>query len=119
MKNFGKLLDSMLKEAGADKRTSGQTVRLHRKRFEMTLKELEEVTGLRESNLSAIENDKIEMTPHYAEIFAAAFGVSPSSLLYPNGQSEKTKELAEVERRMNKYVRRTFGLASKRKKVAV
>lgn len=105
MKDFGKLLDDIMKENKWET-TSGLLVRAHRKRFDMTLKDLEEVTGIKESNLSAIENDRIAMTPHYADILAAAFGVSPASLLYPAGAPKK-KELAEVARRMAKYLRRS------------
>ncbi len=67
----------------------------------MTLKEVEEVTGIRESHLSAVENGKIEMTQHYAEVFAAALGLHPTAFLYPRGEFKKSKELQSVERRAN------------------
>ncbi len=51
------------------------------------------------SNLSAIENDKIELTRHYAEILGATLGIHPSSLLFPEGSNYKTKELKAIERK--------------------
>lgn len=99
MPSFGKSLDDMLEQLGAEEPTPGNTLRVHRKRFEMTLKELEDVTGIKEANLSSLENGRIEMTPHYAEIFAAAFGLHPTIFLYPKGDFSKTKELALVQKR--------------------
>jgi transcriptional regulator with XRE-family HTH domain len=72
----------------------------------MTLKEVEEVTGIRESHLSAIENGKIEMTQHYAEVFATAFGLHPTVFLYPDGEFRKTKKLEAIEKRARKYIER-------------
>jgi hypothetical protein len=35
----------------------------------LTLEAMEKITGIRDNNLSAIENDRIEMSQHYAEVF--------------------------------------------------
>jgi antitoxin HigA-1 len=59
-----------------------------------TLKDLEDVTGVKESNLSALENDRIEMTSYYAERLGAALGIHPSLLLYPEGWVKVTPEMA-------------------------
>lgn len=99
-------LRKLLEELGAGKETPNETVRTFRKGLGMTLKEVEEVTGIRESHLSAIENGKIEMTQHYAEVFAAAFGLHPTAFLYPRGEFKKSKELQSVERRAKKYIER-------------
>lgn len=50
-------------------------------------------------NLSAIENDKVDLTKHYAEILGAALGIHPGSLLFPNGYYEKSKEILAIERK--------------------
>ncbi|PWU17875.1 MAG: hypothetical protein C5B49_08155 [Bdellovibrio sp.] len=102
MVSFKELLD----ELGAGAATPSESVRLFRKGLGMTLKEVEEVTGIRESHLSAIENGKIEMTQHYAEVFAAAFGLHPTAFLYPRGEFKKSKELESIERRAKKYITR-------------
>lgn len=118
MPSFRKLLDGYLKESGFQE-TPGAMVRVHRKRFGLTLKELEEVTGIRESNLSAIENDKITMTPHYAEIFAVTFGMHPIEFLYPQGEPEQTTELTAVGKRMDKYIKRGFQEPTKKGRAVV
>ncbi len=99
-------LKKLLEEFGAGETTPNETVRVFRKGLGMTLKEVEDVTGIRESHLSAIENGKIEMTQHYAEVFAAAFGLHPTAFLYPSGEFKKSKELDAIERRAKRYIDR-------------
>jgi transcriptional regulator with XRE-family HTH domain len=77
----------------------GELLRALRKRDGFTLKDMEEITGIKESNLSAIENGHVEMTQHYAEIFAAALDVQPTLFLYPSGKFAKDKRLLDVERK--------------------
>lgn len=115
MRDFKKLLNEIAKENDWDITSPGLVVRAHRHRFALTLKELAEVTGIRETNLSSIENGRIEMSPHYAEILGTAFGVSPATLLYPNGSPKKTRELEAVAKRMRKYVKRAFGPSARTK----
>jgi transcriptional regulator with XRE-family HTH domain len=83
--------------------TSGEMLRALRKREGLTLEEMEEITGVRDNNLSAIENDRIEMSQHYAEVFAAALDVHPMIFLYPNGKFKKTSELRKIEKRAAKF----------------
>ena len=75
--SFGKLLNELVKEEASP----GDMLRAFRKRDGFTLKDMEDITGIRESNLSAIENGRIAMTQHYAEIFAAALDVHPTAFL--------------------------------------
>ena len=112
MPSFRKLLE----EFGADVTSPSETVRTFRKGLGMTLKEVEEVTGIRESHLSAIENGKIEMTQHYAEVFAAVFGLHPTAFLYPGGNFKKSHELQAIERRAKKYIARARPEIRPRKK---
>ncbi len=109
-------LKQLLNELGTVETTPSASVRLFRKGLGMTLKEVEEVTGIRESHLSAIENGKIEMTQHYAEVFAAAFGLHPTAFLYPRGEFKKSKELESIERRARKYIARARPETKSRKK---
>ncbi len=67
------------------KTTPGKVIRAVRKNFNITQQELAEVTGIAETNLSAIENDKIEIGVKRAVLIAAALGIGPSGLLFPNG----------------------------------
>jgi transcriptional regulator with XRE-family HTH domain len=87
--------------------TPGELLRAFRKRDNFTLKDMEDITGIRESNLSAIENGNIVMTQHYAELFAAALQVHPSLFLYPNGEFAKDERLLEIERKAK--LRRKLG----------
>lgn len=101
----------LLNELDPTELTPGRLIRSIRKNFSLTLKEIEGLTGIKEPNLSAIENDKMELTKKTAEIIAVALGVHPSSLLFPNGFFKKTKELREIERK-------SVALRGKKKRVA-
>jgi transcriptional regulator with XRE-family HTH domain len=101
----------LLNEIDPSELTPGILVRSIRKNFGFTLKEIEELTGIKEPNLSALETDKMEMTKHYAEILGAALGVHPSSLLFPNGFYAKSKEVKEIERK-------SVALKAKKKRAA-
>jgi transcriptional regulator with XRE-family HTH domain len=99
---MGRRMKDVLNELNSEKATSGELLRAFRQRDGFTLRDLEEITGIAQSNLSALENDKLEITQHYAEIFAAALGFHPTVILYPNGHFEKSKKLLEIERKANK-----------------
>lgn len=51
---------------------------------------MEKITGIRDSNLSAIENGRIEMSQHYAEIFAPALDVHPMIFFIPMESSKNS-----------------------------
>ncbi len=78
--------------------TAGSVIRAFRKNFKVTLKELGKLTGIPESNLSAIENDKVEIGVKRATLIGAALGISPESLLFPNGKSQYEKEADRVRK---------------------
>ena len=65
--------------------TPGQAIRSLRRNFNLTLAEVDALTQIGETNLSAIENDSKELGVKRAEILAAVFGVNPALLLFPNG----------------------------------
>ncbi len=100
--NFENLLNQLVKEEA----TPGDILRAFRKREGFTLKEIEVITGIRESNLSAIENNRIEMTRHYAEMFAAALNVHPTAFLYPNGQFKKDVEVMRIEKKRQSVLKK-------------
>ena len=68
-----------------EKATSGEIIKAFRKNFQITQKELAEVTGIAETNLSAIENNKIEIGVKRAVLIGAALGLDPSFILFPEG----------------------------------
>lgn len=67
------------------KATPGQIVRAFRRNFGLTLKELEQITGVNYTNLSAIEHDRIDIGVRRAVLLAAAFGIQPAQILFPEG----------------------------------
>jgi transcriptional regulator with XRE-family HTH domain len=80
------------------KTTPGKVIKAFRKNFNITQQELSKVTGIAETNLSAIENDRVEIGVKRAVLIAAALGISPSSLLFPNGyQTAYEKDVKVVQ----------------------
>lgn len=67
------------------KATPGQLVRAFRTNFKLTLKELQQITDISYTNLSAIENDRIDVGVRRAVLLAAAFGIAPGQILFPHG----------------------------------
>jgi transcriptional regulator with XRE-family HTH domain len=88
--------------------TTGSTIRAFRNNFNVTLKELSRLTGIPESNLSAIENNKLEIGVKRATLIGAALGISPGSLLFPNGKSQYEKQAARIRKAASKLL--TFKL---------
>ena len=97
MSTLKDLADFLLNDSSA-----GSMIRAFRKNFKITLKELSKLTGIPESNLSALENDKIEIGVKRATLIGAALGISPESLLFPNGKSQYQKEAELVRKAANK-----------------
>ncbi len=100
---MGKKMIDVLDELVPEGATPGEMLRALRKREGLTLEKLEKITGIRDNNLSAIENNRIEMSRHYAEVFAAALAVHPMIFLYPNAKFEKSTELLKIEKRAAKF----------------
>jgi transcriptional regulator with XRE-family HTH domain len=73
----------------------GQVVRAFRTSFGITLKELEEVTGISQTNLSAIENDRLDIGVRRTIRIAAAFGIDPEQILFPEGYRRDEDDEAE------------------------
>lgn len=94
-----KSMKNILNEVAPKNVTPGELIRATRTNFGITQEQICEVTGLKRANLSALENGRIEMTVHYAEILGAALGLHPSTILFPNGKYEKKKEILDIEKR--------------------
>ena len=69
--NKSKSLISVLSEFDNQSLTSGIAIRVLRKSLNFTLKDVQSLTGIRETHLSAIENDFYELTKKNAEKIAA------------------------------------------------
>lgn len=79
--------------------TPGVMLKAFRKREGFTQRDLEEITGIAEENISKLENDRMPMTLYYAETFAAALGVEPMAFIYPDGKFRKDDRLLKIERK--------------------
>ena len=82
------------------KETPGKTIRAFRRNFNLTLEDIEKLTGIPVSNLSAIEHDKIDLGLSRAIRIAAVFGIHLSLILFPEGY-ERQKNVAITKIRKN------------------
>lgn len=76
--------------------TIGALVREIRKRREMTLEQLSELTGISVSSLSRIENTRLGLTVEKVEILARALGVSPEALVSRNRPNRRRPSAAAL-----------------------
>jgi transcriptional regulator with XRE-family HTH domain len=61
----------------------GESVRLFRELQEMSQNELSELTGIPQSTISAIENDRVNLGMERAKILARALKCPPAVLVFP------------------------------------
>ena len=61
----------------------GESVRILRELQEMSQNELSEVTGIPQSTISAIENDRVKLGVERAKILARALKCHPAVLVFP------------------------------------
>jgi transcriptional regulator with XRE-family HTH domain len=78
-----------LTPASAARATIGALVRELRKRRELTLERLSELTGISVSSLSRIENTRLGLTIEKIELLAQALDVSPEILVTGNRPSRR------------------------------
>ena len=87
--------------------TPGETVRALRKRLKLTHEDLALLTGIDATNLSSIENDRVELGWDRASRLAAALGVSVTALVMPNGyESELRQKLDKISSKAQMLVER-------------
>lgn len=102
---MSKEMKNLLDDLAGSRFSSGDILRAFRKRVGLSQEELANLTGIERPNISALENDRLEFTQHYAEICAAALGLHPTELLYPNGNYSMSKRAKEVARKAKKYIK--------------
>ena len=61
----------------------GESVRILRELQEMSQNELSELTGIPQSTISAIENDRVNLGAERAKILARALKCHPAVLVFP------------------------------------
>lgn len=84
--DFMKDMRSVLNEILGDDLSPGENLRALRVKKRISQEQLEEITGVARTNISALENNRLEMTSYYDILFGAALGIHPSDILFPNGK---------------------------------
>ncbi len=92
-------IDSLISE----KVTTGKIVRARRLTLGMTQQDLAELSDVKATFISSVENDKRSLGVHGATKLAIALGLHPSSILFPNGV-QMSKELKKIQKRRDRYV---------------
>lgn len=67
----------------------GESVRIIRELQELSQNELAELTGIPQSTISAIENDRIQLGVERAKIFARALKCHPAVLVFPGWDTKE------------------------------
>ena len=74
--------------------STGEVIRMLREVKGWSQKELAKRSGISETNLSALENDKIEIGKRRAEQLAKAFSVHPAMIMFPEYESAEIQKAA-------------------------
>ena len=67
----------------------GESVRVLRELQELSQNELSELTGLPQSTISAIENDRVNLGVERAKVIARALRCHPAVLVFPGWELDK------------------------------
>jgi len=67
----------------------GESVRIIRELQELSQNELSGITGIPQSTISAIENDRVKLGVERAKVLARALKCHPSVLVFPGWNVEK------------------------------
>ncbi len=67
----------------------GESVRIIRELQEMSQNDLAEVTGIPQSTISAIENDRVKLGVERAKVIAIALKCHPAVLVFPGWEIKK------------------------------
>lgn len=84
--------------------TPGKIVRARRESLGLTQKDVFDLTGIKTTFLSAVENDKRNLGVETASKIAAAIGLHPSSILFPDG-FDVDKEIAKIIKKREKLLK--------------
>jgi transcriptional regulator with XRE-family HTH domain len=74
--------------------TTGEVIRILREKKEWTQEELARRSGISSTNLSMLENDRVDIGKKRAEQLARAFGVHPAIIMFPEYESADIQRAA-------------------------
>jgi transcriptional regulator with XRE-family HTH domain len=69
--------------------TVGESVRIIRELQEMSQNDLSAITGITQSTISAIENDRVKLGVERAKVIAIALKCHPAVLVFPGWEVKK------------------------------
>ena len=76
------------------KLTSGEVIRMLRELKVWTQAELAERCGISATNISLLENDKVEIGKRRVELIAKAFNVHPAIIMFPEYEGKEIQKAA-------------------------
>ena len=74
--------------------STGEVIRMLRELKGWTQAELAQLCGIRTTNISLLENAKVEIGKKRAEQLAKAFGVHPAIIMFPEYEGNEIKKVA-------------------------
>ena len=89
--------------------SSGEFIKIKRMNYGLTLKEVEEITGISQNNLSLYENNRKNLGYIQATKIGLAIGLQPMTILFPNG-IDKDIRFKEIARKSQKVLRKKIPL---------
>ncbi|MCL4491191.1 MAG: helix-turn-helix domain-containing protein [Nitrospirae bacterium] len=74
--------------------TTGEVIRMLRELKGWTQAELARRCGITSTNISLLENEKVEIGKKRAEQLAKAFGIHPAIIMFPEYEGNEIKKVA-------------------------
>ena len=74
--------------------TTGEVIRMLRELKGWTQAELARRCGIRATNISLLENEKVEIGKKRAEQIANAFGIHPAIIMFPEYEGSEIEKVA-------------------------
>lgn len=74
--------------------STGETIRMLRELKGWTQEQLAELSGISATNISSLENERVEIGKRRAEQLAKAFSVHPAMIMFPEYESQAIRKAA-------------------------
>lgn len=74
--------------------STGEVIRMLRELKEWTQQELAERSGISSTNISLLENERVQIGKKRAENLARAFGIHPAIIMFPGYEAADIKRAA-------------------------
>lgn len=105
-----KRMKDVLESLSPGQISPGEAIRSLRNSQDLTLKDLEKITGISEPRLSSLENNRSSLSVNNARKIAAALGVNPITILFPSGaEGYRDKEIEKIEKKRERLLKKKIG----------